>query len=104
MPIFTLTDDVRPITPEIITKNVTPPIPEEVKSIPFYMNHTVFLQNELCSHCPHQLHCIQVFPGITLILVSEVCRHSQALLEFSLMRYVFYLHPYLVYRCSLGLH
>ena len=72
MPIFTLTDDVRPITPEMITKNVTPPIPEEVKSIPFYMNHTVFLQNELCSHCPHQLHCIQVFPGMTLILVSEV--------------------------------
>jgi len=72
MPVFTLTDEVRPITPETITKNVTPPIPEEVKSIPFYMNHTVFLQNELCFHCPHQLHCIQVFPGMTLILISEV--------------------------------
>lgn len=63
---------IRATPPELGTKTETPPIPEEVKTIPFYQSHTVFLQNELCTHCPHQLHCIQVFPGITLILVSEV--------------------------------
>ncbi|XP_071169575.1 BLOC-3 complex member HPS1-like isoform X1 [Mytilus edulis] len=71
-------DDSRATPPEVGPKTATPPVPEEVESIPFYMSHIVFLQNELCNHCPHQLHCIQVFPGITLVLVSEMPRASLA--------------------------
>ena len=37
-----------------------------------YWPHTVFLQTPFCPHAPHALHCAQVLPGITLVVVSQV--------------------------------
>lgn len=37
-----------------------------------YWPHTVFLQTSFCQYSPHALHCTQILPGITLVVVGQV--------------------------------
>ncbi|XP_033757582.1 Hermansky-Pudlak syndrome 1 protein homolog [Pecten maximus] len=37
-----------------------------------YVRQTVFLCTDNCSFSPHQLHCLQIYPGMVLVLVSQV--------------------------------
>ncbi|XP_060085566.1 BLOC-3 complex member HPS1-like [Ylistrum balloti] len=37
-----------------------------------YVRQIVFLCTETCSFSPHQLHCLQIYPGMVLVLVSQV--------------------------------
>lgn len=40
---------------------------------PDYQRLPVFLSNLGCPFTPHVLHCVKVFPGMVLIIVSQVC-------------------------------
>ncbi|XP_021378394.1 Hermansky-Pudlak syndrome 1 protein homolog isoform X2 [Mizuhopecten yessoensis] len=37
-----------------------------------YVRQTVFLCTDTCTFSPHQLHCLQIYPGMVLVLVSQV--------------------------------
>ncbi|KAK7477485.1 hypothetical protein BaRGS_00031249 [Batillaria attramentaria] len=43
-----------------------------------YWPHTVFLQTPSCQYSPHALHCAQILPGITLIVVSQMSGYLTA--------------------------
>ncbi|KAK7109941.1 BLOC-3 complex member HPS1-like [Littorina saxatilis] len=43
-----------------------------------YWPHAVFLQTRSCQHAPHSLHCAQILPGITLIVVSQMGGYNAA--------------------------
>lgn len=37
-----------------------------------YMRQIVFLCTDVCTFSPHQLHCLQIYPGMVLVLISQV--------------------------------
>lgn len=43
-----------------------------------YLNHGVFLLTTLCKFTPYQLHCYRIYPGIVLVVLTEMPRISQA--------------------------
>ncbi|XP_069140032.1 BLOC-3 complex member HPS1-like [Argopecten irradians] len=43
-----------------------------------YVRQTVFLCTDTCAFSPHQLHCLQIYPGMVLVLVSQVPLGSHA--------------------------
>ncbi|KAJ8317056.1 hypothetical protein KUTeg_004960 [Tegillarca granosa] len=55
-----------------------PTASQDQNNIPEYRRQTVFLTTEICQYSPHQLHCIQIYPGIVLVLISEISRSSLA--------------------------
>ncbi|KAK3094598.1 hypothetical protein FSP39_003816 [Pinctada imbricata] len=61
-----------------IYKRTTPPKSPVPSASPYHVRHTAFLTTELCQYSPYQLHFIQIFPGMVLVLISEIPRGSHA--------------------------
>lgn len=37
-----------------------------------YIKQPVFLNTPLCKYSPYQMHCSRIYPGITLVVLTEV--------------------------------
>ena len=37
-----------------------------------YIKQPVFLNTPLCKYSPYQMHCRRIYPGITLVVLTEV--------------------------------
>ncbi|KAH9518484.1 hybrid polyketide synthetase [Bulinus truncatus] len=43
-----------------------------------YWPYSVFLETSTCPYVPYNIHCLQVLPGVTLILLSQAQKHTLA--------------------------
>lgn len=43
-----------------------------------YLKHGVFLSTNLCKFSPYQIHCRRIYPGIILVVLTEMPKISQA--------------------------
>ena len=58
------------LTPSFVP--VGPPSSPTPRATPYHIRQTAFLTTDMCQFSPYQLHFIQVFPGMVLVLLSEV--------------------------------
>ncbi|XP_053407731.1 BLOC-3 complex member HPS1-like [Mercenaria mercenaria] len=66
--------DVRLNTEEEQEEYVFPDIPEDRDCI----KQAVFLSTSICKYSPYQIHCQRIFPGIILVVLTEMPKLSQA--------------------------
>ncbi|XP_061171540.1 BLOC-3 complex member HPS1-like [Saccostrea echinata] len=54
------------------------PMSPVIRSSPDHIRQTAFLSTQLCSFSPYQLDFIQIFPGMVIVLLSEIPRAHHA--------------------------
>ncbi|XP_056005240.1 BLOC-3 complex member HPS1-like isoform X2 [Ostrea edulis] len=54
------------------------PVSPVIRSSPNHIRQTAFLSTQMCSFSPYHLDFIQIFPGMVIVLLSEIPRASHA--------------------------
>nr|XP_034329634.1 Hermansky-Pudlak syndrome 1 protein homolog isoform X2 [Crassostrea gigas] len=54
------------------------PVSPVIRSSPDHIRQTAFLSTQLCNFYPYQLDFVQIFPGMVIVLLSEIPRANHA--------------------------